>query len=186
MDKILTIITPCSRPENLHIVKDSIFKQKWKFNFKWVIVHDSEYIEIELFPELNIYQFNHYDSNSVVGHAQRNFALNLIAKGLVYFLDDDTILHPNFSKAIFEINTNVDFIHFPQSYKNETIRISGAEVEVDKIDTGSFLFDIELAKDVSFDVFKYNADGYFAKDIYAKANNTVYINYPLSYYNYLR
>jgi hypothetical protein len=186
MNKLLTIITPCSRPENLQILKDSIFKQKWKFNFKWLIVHDSEYIEIELFPELNIYQFNHYESNSLVGHAQRNFALNLIAKGLVYFLDDDTILHPNFAKAIHEIEPNTDFIHFPQSYKNESIRISGKEVEVDKIDTGSFVFDISLAKDIFFDVNKYNADGYFAKAIYDKAKNPVYTNYPLSYYNYLR
>lgn len=186
MDKLLTIITPCSRPQKLQVVKDSIFKQKWKFNFKWLIVHDSEYIEIELFPELNIYQFNHYDSNSVVGHAQRNFALNLIAKGLVYFLDDDTILHPNFAKAICEIELDKDFIHFPQIYKDESIRISGKEVEVDKIDTGSFVFDISLAKDVSFDVTKYNADAYFAKAIYSKAKNPVYVNYPLSYYNYLR
>lgn len=186
MEKILTIITPCSRPKKLQVVKDSIFKQKWKFDFKWLIVYDTKFIEIELFPELNIYQLAHYDSNSVVGHAQRNYGLKFIKKGLVYFLDDDTILHPNFPKTIFEIDTNIDFIHFPQSYKNETIRISGAEVEVDKIDTGSFLFDIELAKDVTFDVSKYNADGYFAKDIYAKAKNPVYINYPLSYYNYLR
>ena len=186
MNKSLTIITPCSRPKNLQVVKDSIFKQKWKFNFKWLIVHDAEYIEIELFPELNIYQFNYYEPNSVVGHAQRNFALNLIAKGLVYFLDDDTILHPNFAKAINEIEPDIDFFHFQQSYKDKSIRILGKEVEVDKIDTGSFVFIISLAKDVFFDVSKYNADGYFAKAIYSKAKNPVYVDYPLSYYNYLR
>ena len=37
-----------------------------------------------------------HDDKSVVGHAQRNTAIERISGGHVYFLDDDTIMHPDF------------------------------------------------------------------------------------------
>jgi len=84
--KALTIITACSRSENLPALAESIGPGKAYFNLAWLIsVDGGEY------PE------------SRVGNAQKNRALEHIgneAESWVYFLDDDNLIYPGFFMAI--------------------------------------------------------------------------------------
>ena len=177
----LHIITACSRPQNLHRIAQSINIPRR--SFRWHIVFDKEINSVpkNLIPELALIYY-HKNPLSVVGHAQRNYALQHINDGLIYFLDDDTIFHPDLYQAIAKLKN--DFIHFDQAHPNGTKRIGGT-VEVNHIDTGSAVVQRRLIGDTRFRTDKYNADGYFWKDISHKAVNAIYIPKSLSFYNYL-
>ena len=98
---ILNIITPCSRPENLHLISKSINIPKE--NYRWIVVFDfDELPDKELIPN-NCEVYLHRDSDSTAGHAQRNYAIDLIEDGYVYSNDDDTLLHPELWENIKDI-----------------------------------------------------------------------------------
>ena len=90
---MLTIITPCSRPDNLGMLSKSI---KFDKIDKWIIVYDttkdrtykksfegnSKIIEVEC------------NDAGDYGNQQRNYGMSLVDDGFIYFLDDDNIVHP--------------------------------------------------------------------------------------------
>ena len=92
---MLTIITPCSRPDNLGMLSKSI---KFDKIDKWIIVYDttkdrtykksfegnSKIIEVEC------------NDAGDYGNQQRNYGMSLVDDGFIYFLDDDNIVHPSF------------------------------------------------------------------------------------------
>ena len=85
----LNIITPCSRPHNLQKIYESINIPKE--NYRWIIVFDAKDIPDNI-PNCEPYAIK--VENSIVGNGQRNYALNLIKTGWIYFNDDDTTIHP--------------------------------------------------------------------------------------------
>jgi hypothetical protein len=179
----LNIITPCSRPENLIKIEDSINIPKE--SYRWIIVYDSEIpLDKSLIPknaELSLYK----DKNSIVGHAQRNFALDLVKEGYVYFNDDDTLLHPELWDSIKDIN-NVDFISFKQNHKNGDLRLIGDNINVGYIDSHNFIVKYDVIDSTKFYIDRYDADGFFAVECYKKSIYKLYINKVLSIYNLLR
>lgn len=178
----LNIITPCSRPENLHIISKSINIPKE--NYRWIIVYDGLIIpDSNLIPE-NCEIYTHVNDESQVGHSQRNFALNLINNGHVYFNDDDTIIHPNLWDNIQDLDD--DFISFGQEDKNGKLRLKGNVIKLYNIDSHNFIVKRSTIGDTSFIVNDYNADGYFAEECYSKANTKIFIDKILSTYNLLR
>lgn len=178
----LNIITPCSRPENLLKISESINIPKE--NYRWILVFDSESLPtIELIPE-NCEYYCHKDLNSISGNSQRNFALNLIKDGYVYFNDDDTTFHPNLWENIKDLEN--DFISFTQINKDGRLRLLGNRIEVGFIDSHNFIVAKELINDTFFITDRYDADGYFAKECWGKSKNHLFINKPLSVYNKLR
>jgi hypothetical protein len=178
----LNIITPCSRPENLLRISESINIPKE--NYRWVIVYDGIMLpKDELIPE-NCEIYFHTDMKSKVGHSQRNFALKLINDGHVYFNDDDTIIHPNLWDNIKNLDS--DFISFKQEEKNGKLRLMGNLIKVFNIDSHNFIVKRSIIGDTLFIVDDYNADGYFAEECYSKSNTKNYINKVLSTYNILR
>jgi hypothetical protein len=109
----LNIITPCSRPENLEIISKSINIPRDQY--RWIVVFDL--LEApENIPD-NCEWYTIKDANSTSGNAQRNFALNLITHGHIYFNDDDTVMHIDLWNNIKNEN-NKDFISFKQSNKD--------------------------------------------------------------------
>jgi hypothetical protein len=178
----LNIITPCSRPENLHLISKSINIPK-EF-YRWIVVFDFEELpKKELIPD-NCEFFLHKNPNSIVGHAQRNFALNIVKEGFIYFNDDDTILHSELWESIK--NLDCDFISFKQMDNNGELRLSGDTIEVGKIDSHNFMISLDILGDTKFIIDKYDADGYFAVECYTKSKNPIYIPKILSVYNLLR
>jgi hypothetical protein len=178
----LNIITPCSRPENLLTISKSINIPIE--NYRWIVVFDGKVLPLkELIPE-NCEIYLHTNQESVVGHSQRNYALEIIKDGYVYFNDDDTIIHEELWDNIKDLDN--DFISFIQEKKDGTVRLIGNEVRVNKIDSHNFITHNSIIGNTRFDITKYYADGHFAEECFAKSKNNIHINMILSTYNALR
>jgi hypothetical protein len=181
-ENFINIITPCSRPENLHKISKSINIPN--NNYRWIVVFDMDTLpEKSLIPEnCEVHLFR--DQNSKAGHAQRNYAISLIEKGYVYSNDDDTLLHPNLWEEIKYLNN--DFISFSQINKNGSLRLIGDKIEVNHIDSHNFIVSKDIISDSKYIIDDYAADGYFAEECYKKSKNKIFINKVLSVYNQLR
>jgi len=184
----LNIITPCSRPENLHAISKSINIPK--DCYRWIIVFDlDDFPPKELIP-YNCEIYLHKNNFSCVGHSQRNFAIDLIENGCIYMNDDDTEIHSSLWDNIK--NLTEDFISFGQNNKDNTLRLAGSSIEIGYIDSHNFIVSKRLIGEDRWVVDRYDADGEFAKRMYNKctSNNTnftyKYISLVLSIYNSLR
>jgi hypothetical protein len=175
----LNIITPCSRPENLEIISKSINIPRDQY--RWIVVFDL--LEMpENIPD-NCEWYAIKDANSTSGNAQRNFALDLVTHGHVYFNDDDTIMQPNLWEEIKDLEE--DFISFKQVNKDGSIRLEGNNISVGNVDSHNFVVSTECMGDTRWVLNRYDADGVFAHECYNKANTTLYIPKVLSVYNSL-
>ena len=178
----LNIITPCSRPENLIQVSESINIPKE--NYRWIVVFDSESLpEKELIPN-NCEYYIHKNHNSISGNAQRNYALSLVNEGHIYFNDDDTIIYPELWENIEDLDN--DFISFSQLNKNGSLRLTGENINVGYIDSHNFIVSNKIIGNSIFQLHRYDADGYFAVECREKSKSPIFINKPLSIYNILR
>ena len=77
---MLSIVTACTRPQNLREIKDSI---DFKYVDKWYIVYDTSKCrtyDFQFANELKIIELTCDSPNSAYGNAQRNMALDLICK----------------------------------------------------------------------------------------------------------
>ncbi len=182
--KLVNIITPCSRPENLKAIEASInIPDKY---YRWIVVFDKSNIPTEYYIPKTCETYTYQQMGSVVGHAQRNFALNIINYGHIYFNDDDTIIHKNLWENIFSLLESHDFISFDQNNKDGSKRLHGSNIKVNHIDSHNFIVKHTLCENIRFHIDKYNGDGYFATDCYKLAKNPIYIPKILSTYNFLR
>jgi len=177
-EKSLTIITPCTRPENLTKLKDSIQFDKVTL---WYIIYDGKKIPFEKrFNHAKIIELNCEDEG-ISGNPNRNMGLRLINQGLVYFLDDDNIVHPQFWENQFALGT---IYTFDQQRQNHVL--SGNNPTVGNIDIAQYIFDIKLVGTAEFDKDIYEADGLFFEIIYKQNKDKwIYIPEPLCYYNFL-
>ena len=177
----INIITACSRPNNLHTISKSInipFE-----NYRWIVVFDFDTLpDPKLIPE-NCETYLHKNKESTSGNSQKNFAIELISDGYVYFNDDDTVLHKDLWENVKELDN--DFISFQQLDKRNRVRLTG-QVKYQKIDSHNFLLTRELIGDSRWILGKYEADGVFAVECHSKSKNPIIIDKPLSVYNSLR
>ena len=113
----MNIVTPCTRIYNLS--GDFAEEQIPRENYHWWVIVDS--LEPVAIPARNAYEipdeviFFHDDKS--VGHAQRNAAIERISGGHVYFLDDDTIMHPDFWNELKNYD-QYDFYTFQSGGQN--------------------------------------------------------------------
>lgn len=178
----INIITPCTRPKNLLKISESINIPRDRY--RWIVVFDSEKLPDEnLIPE-NCEAHLFKDPKSVFGNAQRNYALDLIKDGYIYFNDDDTAIHKDFWENIKNLNN--DFILFVQEHKTGRIRFNGRDMRVGQIDSHNFLLHNSLVGISRWELDKYDADGRFALECFAKAKNHILLDKVLSTYNLLR
>jgi len=175
----ITIITPCSRPQNLLRIKDSL-----DFNHicEWIIVHDTN-TPLKYFEDTTISEYN-FKGFGRSGNPQRNYGLTRVQnkESYIYFLDDDNIIHPDLYKLTLVPNRIYTFDQLDQLGK---IRLTGYKIKVGQIDTAMFLVWFPLVKDIQWDIDKYDADGYYITECYKFKDKFIYINKSLSYYNYL-
>lgn len=176
---MLHIVTPCSRPENLDIISQSIPAE-----CNWIIVHEND---IKL-PERDNTFLLKCDRTGPWGHAGRNFFLdnfNLYDDDWVYFLDDDNIIHPAFYSTVQQfLSTDYAIIHWGQLNKNNEIRLI-PDIAIDKIDTACYMIQWKQNKHTRYNDEKYNADGFYAIDC-SQNGPVLTLNDSLCYYNYLR
>ena len=174
----LNIITPCSRPQNLKVISESINIPKE--NYRWIVVFDG--LEIKEIPN-NCEAYSIKDNNSIYGNAQRNYALDLITDGYVYFNDDDTIIHPELWDEIKDKEN--DFISFKQSNKDGSLRLEGNEIIPNFIDSHNFIASSKCIN-TRWVLNRYDADAFFAMECYKNAKESLYIPKILSVYNFLK
>ena len=175
----LNIITPCTRAQNLKVISDSINIPKE--NYRWIVVFDG--LEILEVPN-NCEAYSVKDINSVYGNAQRNYALDLITDGHVYFNDDDTIVYPELWEEIKD-KDNAEFISFKQSNKDGSLRLEGMEILPNFIDSHNFIVSAKCIN-TRWLLDRYDADAYFAMECYKNAKQSIYIPKILSVYNFLK
>ena len=188
---MITIITPCSRPQNLKTISKSIQFDKID---KWIIVHDTtrfKGIYEQVFSNNpKIVEYGYFSPpGTCSGNSQRNHALRHVEKGLVYFLDDDNIVHPNF----WTIVSNFDEDHFyswdqirNDSFANKPNGILGGEYPIlRQIDTAQYIVPRHMCR--FWQEEPYWADGLFIEDVYGRYKDQhVYVPTIAAYYNYLR
>ena len=176
---LLNIVTPCSRPENLEIISKSINIPE--DHYRWIVVFD--FFEVPDNIPNNCKAYAVKDSASISGNAQRNFALDLITEGHVYFNDDDTIIQPTLWDEIKE--TDADFISFKQSNQDGSLRLEGVSVSIGNIDSHNFITSVKCIN-TRWVLNRYDADAVFAMECYKNAKHTLYIPKILSVYNSLK
>jgi hypothetical protein len=106
MTPLLHIVTPCTRLENLVPILRSILIPWGNLAVQWWIVFD---LPLEKIPEPSVWKcaefvhpICHYTAHqgNFWGGPQRSRALDFIQDGYVTFVDDDTIIHPDYFRGI--------------------------------------------------------------------------------------
>lgn len=212
---MIHIVTPLSRPENIAKLAASVRETAKRYkNVFWHIVIDrvipaneQNYLATQLMFDDYVKLYDSPHHKSLAGHSHRNFFLDTLRDDVplslrsendwIYFLDDDTILHPDFIATITDTlykfeseKMPIGMIVFDQDLNESTPRLKAdrSKIEVGFIDTGMFLFHFNKTPDLRFDATDYCADGHFAVALRDKLTQEgIYIiNKTLSYYNYLR
>jgi hypothetical protein len=210
---MIYIVTPCSRPENLNQIEESIKKAllyigepSENIKYRWVIVYDKSVAYplkcIELLGRKTTKAI-HYRSphkNALVGHSHRNHFIKIYKSVIhrrendwVYFLDDDTVLHEKFfSLIVKELQPDRTAILFNQLNADGTPRLyaNHSNIKVGHIDMGQYIVNLKrIPEKLQFDENDYCADGIFIEELFKQTNNKegfVVINEFLSHYNKLR
>jgi len=184
---LVSIITPCSRPDNLEKLHASM---NFDLVSTWYIVYDTSKdrtYEHRYTGNPKIVELDH-DVVGMCGHPQINFALkHITADGFVYFLDDDNIMHPDFWTTLPTLDP--EFIYtWNQLRRVKPVRVLlGNDVRPNKIDTAQFIVPRKYIGDIEWIPNKRGGDGKFISDIKAVWPDVFkYIGKNLCYFNYLR
>ena len=143
---------------------------RWDCVTNWILVYDtSRQHDLQpLFsdsPQVTEIFFQ-AEEGAKLGNMQRNRALQHVMHGLVYFLDDDNVMHPNFWDILPDMSSG-HIISFDQLRLEvePPQRLSGDRLVVDAIDTGMFVMDRALIGQTQWDPSAGNADGMFAEAV---------------------
>ena len=178
---MIHIITPCTRPENLPYLAESIPKE-----CNWVVVYDASVGDAALVEGATTL-YSPY--TGFAGNPNRNFALDSIEfddLDWVYILDDDNIIHPDWYARVSNINyTQVNMVTWGQVWRNNSIRLTPPLYpQVGNIDTSCYMVRGRLMKTLRYSM-DYVADGIMA-EYAAKYGDVLRLDEYLGYYNYLR
>jgi len=184
---MLTIITPCTRQQNLPKLYNSI---KFDQLTQWIIVYDTSKNRsyTKLYTDHPKILEVMCDTIGVGGNPQRNYALDLVKDGFIYFLDDDTIMHRNFWFLLDTFNPAYfyTFDQIRERKENMICTLSGNYIKLNNIDTAMFIVHTNHIKTIRWRNDSCYGDGYFICDILAQNNLCHrYINIIGCYYNYL-
>lgn len=185
-----TIVTACSRPQNLVAMADSIAPGAPK-DALWVVLHDLSCADfgVAMKPQRDDLRILHgsYWSGGALGfpggwgHKARNEWLDLNVIGWTYFLDDDNLLHPNFWACMQKpIGAKVQVF----GQERSAGVVVGSNIEVCRVDLAQCVFSRELVGDLRFGMH-YEADGAFICELARRVPCELRPEIA-SYYNRLR
>ena len=178
----LVVVTPCSRPENLALVKASLDFTRIE---AWHVIYDTRHApfvrRFEGHPQI---VESECTADGVAGHQIRNQFLDGLSKNtLVYFVDDDNTVHASFWSLKFG---NRGLWTFDMDYRDGTV-LRGQTPVLNRIDTAQFVFSSDIAKGVRFDATAYNADGKFVEELWLRfADVWTYVPVVAATYNSLK
>jgi hypothetical protein len=199
MKNTLNIFTACSRLENIFTVYNSIKPYVKKldngeYNIYWYVIQGGKGVTLENYRR----QFDSIEDpwiiegcidESTYGKSQWNWTLDMIKDGWCFGLDDDNILHPNMY-FLFDKHKDEDLngIIGNQIDKFNNLRLIArpSDVRVCHIDISSYILKREYIGDKRFGM-EYSGDGRFIEELYkANPEKFLFINEPISYFNFLR
>ena len=185
----LYIITPVSRFQ----LKEELMKiarsMHWECVTQWILVYDTSRqhdLEPQFAGDTKVVElYFHAENGAILGNMQRNKALTKVTQGLVYFLDDDNIMHPHFWDILPNIYEGKMTTFDQMRMEDDPPQIlNGSEVAVNHIDTGMMVIDRALIGDTQWHPSAGNADGYFAAAVVAKhADKHKYIPEVAAYHH---
>lgn len=181
---MIYIITTCTRPENLEVIKKTIPSE-----CTWVVVFDKSVQNIQhVDGAINL------DSpyTGYVGMPNRNYALDAIGFNdldWIYVLDDDNVIHPDWYEAVksflLEEFNHVNMVTWGQIWRNNSVRLEPTSFpRVGNIDTSSYMVRGRLMRALRY-AMDYCADGILAEQA-ATFGNIVTLPKYLGYSNFLR
>ena len=199
----LTIVTPVGGATK-EMLLNAAASIQWPCIKQWVLVYDTRTLhDIEpLFAHTSQVTEIFYHAEGVSGNAQRNRGLVQVETGLIYFLDDDNVMHPHFWDILPNM-TSRGIITFDQlrsprcdrfvsrkSYchsDNHGEVLPGGNLVPGEIDTAMFVVDRQLIGETRFDPMNYSADGAFIIEIGDRfPNNHTYIPEVAAFYNFAK
>jgi len=198
LQRIIYIITPCTRVENLTTIANSIetaFKSFPRATPVWIIVPNNGAVVPESFLQKYSFASSYvYGKNSPYGNAARRHGLEVVANLVkdnkealpeyVYFQDDDNTFSVDVVKATYATNEEVILIS-QYSIFNELKCNANVPIVQGEIDTAMIIASAKAAIKVGWASDAYEADTAYAKAL-TENNKYVYINNKLrSTYNNL-
>ena len=202
MGKHVVTITPCSRPQNIAKLLKSV-EEAQKNNdciVTSIVVYDGEDLTDVFNVEndaVNVVFIAHKDQDSRYGNAQRNEGIRFITEELslpsdtvVYFLDDDNIMHKDLILELTHDKYSVyNAFSFPQHLRKTNFKTGvrlkpTTEPKVGTVDSANFAVRLSLIGDTRWVLDRYEADGLFFEELSKKTEyNPVVIEKELAYYN---
>ena len=193
---VLNIITPVSRPANIPKISESIKAAMVpEIQIEWWLVYDASALPSEL-PQttchfMAVASIVDGKTVSVAGNGQRNSAIDKITDGWVYFLDDDTTLHPRLIKAVAPMLSGIPGcnIAFNQDWPDGKPRctISPSHMHQGTVDTGQVVLARSAIGVLRESAALYHSDGPFIEAVFrAHPSSFIFLNETLSVYNSLR
>ena len=170
----ITFITALIRPQNLLALERSaisVIGEKLPWN--WLVVADEKFVtDRSTIPSVNAHLVYSNISQRSFGFLEKNLALDLIQEdNWIYFLDDDTELHPNFlplfSQGLKETPQAQGMV-FGQLLPDGTVRdtaVPGLEHYLGKIDMCQFVLKRSAIGELRF-LPGFGADGIFFTQVY--------------------
>jgi hypothetical protein len=178
---MIHIVTPCSRPENLEHLRETI-----PAGCTWTVFMDYSTSKKDVPKGVKVIRSN---LGGAWGHPLRNLALDYLQASAsdndyVYFLDDDNVIHPNWFEAVKD--STEDFINWAQCFRNGDPRLYATDhPRIGNVDTASYMVRIGFIGKARFE-YIYEGDGLFAQALMVKSPSIKTLNNYLCYYNYLR
>jgi hypothetical protein len=186
---MVSIITACSRPQNLKEIYDSIDFEQVE---KWYIIYDTSKCRTYDLGQFALYNQGQKvieltcDKEGFAGHPQINMALDLIKDGFVYIMDDDNIFHETFWKILPTLEKDLVYT-WDQNRIQEKRILKGGQIEKEKIDTSQFIVPRALIGQIRWAVHKSAGDFRFIKQIFNKYEDKFkYIPKIACYHNFIK
>lgn len=191
----ITFITALIRPQNLIQLENSIRSVIGDaLAWNWIVVVDGKFIQDPAtIPAVNAHLLFRYLSQKSYGFLEKNEALNLLQEdSWVYFLDDDTELHPNFlnlfQKALQE-RRELKGMVFGQLLPDGSSRVTavpGLDQYLGKIDMCQYILKRSAIGQQRF-LSGFGADGEFFTRIYQQHSQNFYFTLEVGvHHNNLR
>lgn len=186
----LTLVTACMRPYNLTLMQESINPIPDNINLIWLIVFDTSKVEPGPQEILDLPYVKYSvcpNTTASVGGVQKNHALTLIeGDPWVYFLDDDTIMHPNFYSILSKVPEDKRGVLMGMNRsKTGASPLIAGQIAAGHIDTGCFILKRSLiGKTKLYDKTLCTEDFYLIRDCWSKDHRSfITINEEGSYFN---
>lgn len=186
----IVFITPCSRPENLPALYESIRNQQF---YLWLICYDAESFTPMFTHDIRVIEM--CIPSACWGYQQRNTCLDYLkakrVEAWVAFLDDDTLLNAQYVSRMQEIISGLPGhkigVIVSQQVTREVIRhIDPEKVKEGHIDMAQYCLHTSLIADRRF-IERRCADGAFIEGLYFdRRKQFVIVNEVLTYYNRLK